>query len=481
MLGFNFQVSETGAKFMASRATTRILFGPIGSGKSSLALMELIRLAMIQNKNPRDGVRRSRFGILRNTVAQLRDTVKPLLDKWLVQDTGGRLAQWKHTENKLVMRSFHPDGGAVEAEFWLLAADTNEDVRRLLSLELTAAWVEEAREVDAEVFFGLQSRTKRYPARVDGGCAFPCVICSTNAPDVDTFWHKTIMATPEGWEVFTQPPALLEDNSINPLADNLQFLDPNYYPDLIAGRPTEWVNIYLKNRFGLGKSGKPVYDSAFSYDRHTTTGLSFINSPSFPLTVGIDNGLTAGAAFTQALPSGQIILAGEAVVPEGQSMAFERFFDSILVPTLRRRAPTGNVVMVLDPACFQRSQLDGRTIAKYVKDKGYTVVPSLAANRLEPRIGAVEELLNRQYGDMPGLLIDRDECPTLVKGFAYGYRYPMRRSGEANFDLGPEKNHFSHVHDALQYAALQHTRGDGFATSRRPAYTPRSVTKGAWT
>lgn len=482
MLGFNFQVSQTGARFMASRATTRILLGPIGSGKSSMALMELIRLAYCQNKNPRDGVRRSRFGILRNTVAQLRDTVKPLLDKWLVQDTGGMLAQWRHTENKLVMRGFHPDGGVVDAEFWLLAADTPDDVRRLLSLELTAAWVEEAREVDSEVFFGLQSRCKRYPARVDGGCAFPCVICSTNAPDVDTFWHEVCVEPPEGWEVFTQPPAVLEDGSINPLADNLQFLDPNYYPDLIAGRSKDWVDVYLKNKFGRGKAGSPVYDGSFSFARHATTGLQFINSPSYPVVVGVDNGLTAAAAITQLLPTGQVMLGAEAVVPEGQTMSFERFFDNILVPKLKTRCPTGNVVMVLDPACFQRSQLDARTIAQFILSRGYEVKRSpLGSNHLEPRVAAVEKLLTRQYGDMPGLVVDKDECPTILGGFEYGYRYPMRRTGESNIEAGPEKNHYSHVHDAVQYAALHHTHGDGFSDSTRRAYTPKHVSRRAWT
>lgn len=41
-------------------------------------------------------------------------------------------------------------------------------------------------------------------------------------------------------------------------------------------------------------------------------------------------------------------------------------------------------------------------------------------------------------------------CDMLIKGFKYGYRYRKRRNGE--FEDRPEKNEWSHVHDANQYA-----------------------------
>ena len=45
-------------------------------------------------------------------------------------------------------------------------------------------------------------------------------------------------------------------------------------------------------------------------------------------------------------------------------------------------------------------------------------------------------------------------CRTLIKGFEGGYQYKrMQVSGE-RFDDKPEKNHFSHIHDALQYLMM---------------------------
>ena len=46
-------------------------------------------------------------------------------------------------------------------------------------------------------------------------------------------------------------------------------------------------------------------------------------------------------------------------------------------------------------------------------------------------------------------LID-PSCEQLIKGFRYGYRYKIKRNGE--MEDRPDKNAFSHVHDANQYA-----------------------------
>ena len=55
--------------FHLSDAFVKMLLGPIGSGKSSAACMEILMRAAAQNKGP-DGVRRSRWAIIRNTEPQ---------------------------------------------------------------------------------------------------------------------------------------------------------------------------------------------------------------------------------------------------------------------------------------------------------------------------------------------------------------------------------------------------------------------------
>jgi hypothetical protein len=52
-----------------------------------------------------------------------------------------------------------------------------------------------------------------------------------------------------------------------------------------------------------------------------------------------------------------------------------------------------------------------------------------------------------------GMIID-PKCKNLIRGFMGGYHYRrMQVSGE-RYDERPNKNRFSHVHDAFQYLLL---------------------------
>ena len=46
-------------------------------------------------------------------------------------------------------------------------------------------------------------------------------------------------------------------------------------------------------------------------------------------------------------------------------------------------------------------------------------------------------------------LVDKS-CTMLLKGFRHGYRYKKKRNGE--LEDKPDKNEYSHIHDANQYA-----------------------------
>ena len=65
-------------------------------------------------------------------------------------------------------------------------------------------------------------------------------------------------------------------------------------------------------------------------------------------------------------------------------------------------------------------------------------------------------------------MIDR-RCPTLIKGFEGGYGYKrMQVSGE-RFDDKPDKNMYSHIHDALQYLMLGAGEGRQLISGQRQA------------
>lgn len=449
--------SPTGTAFLASRKFSKLIMGPVGGGKSTVALFDL--LARSFGQAPFGGERRTKHIILRNTVAQLKSTIKPLIDQWLVTlptlTTGKPMGTWRLTDNVFHIRGRLPDGTVVDSEFWLLAADTPDDVRRLLSLEASAAWVEEAREIDPEVFQGLQGRVARFPNRASGGVTYPGVIGSTNPPPMGSWWQEIIANPPENMDVFIQPPALLDDGALNPAAENLENLDPEYYKNLIGGKTEDWIKVYLKNKFGAGGFGEPVFKQTFRSDFHVSKEkLQPVLVSTNKFIVGMDNGLTAAAVIGQMDARGRVNCLAEAYVPQGESMGVETFLDRILLPKLQQVLPLRpeNFLFVLDPACFQRSQINEVTIAQCIVARGFQCVRA-PTNDPERRIASVEGLLTRAIDGGPGLLISGPECPWLAQAMDYGYRnQKMKSTGEVK--AVAEKNHYSHIADALQYLGL---------------------------
>lgn len=67
---------------------------------------------------------------------------------------------------------------------------------------------------------------------------------------------------------------------------------------------------------------------------------------------------------------------------------------------------------------------------------------------------AVNESLRRAIDGKPAFLLS-PRCEALREGFNSGYRFrKLQVTGDDRYDDKPEKNRFSHVHDALQYALL---------------------------
>ncbi len=450
----NYVASPTGAKFLASRKYIKLAMGPVGGGKSTMAFIDLLNRSFDQA--PFNGVRRTKHAILRNTAAQLKATVKPLIDQWMVTLPPTPMGQWRLTENTFEIRVRIPDGTIVHTEFVMVHADTPDDVRRLLSAEYSSAWVEEAREVDPEVFAGLQGRVGRFPSKVAGGVTYPGVICSTNPPPMGGFWHEFITDPPQNAEIFIQPSAILDDGSINPEAENLQFLDDAYYDNLIAANTDAWVDVYLRNNFGPGDMGQPVFKASFKKSFHVADKpLSAVLQSVNPLIIGMDNGLQSAAAVMQQDMKGRVNVLAEAYVPHDQTMGVESFLDRLLIPKLTAKFPQfrkDNIVFVMDPACWQRSQVDEKTIAMAVQQRGYRAVKA-STNDPERRVQAVEGLFTRQIDGEAGLLID-PECLHLIQALDWGYRY--KKAGHGLVSTQFDKTHHSHMAEGFQYGCLHY-------------------------
>ena len=73
-IDLDFTSAPTTYSFLQSNAFVRGLMGPVGSGKSYACAAEIMLRAVRQKPSPQDGVRYTRFVIVRNSYPELKTT-----------------------------------------------------------------------------------------------------------------------------------------------------------------------------------------------------------------------------------------------------------------------------------------------------------------------------------------------------------------------------------------------------------------------
>jgi hypothetical protein len=149
--------------------------------------------------------------------------------------------------------------------------------------------------------------------------------------------------------------------------------------------------------------------------------------------------------FKQRDPRGRVLTLGEIT---SENMGIETFITTKLQPYIANNFQGCTFVCAPDPAGFMKQQLNELTLVDALKRAGFRCVKP-PSNKPELRIQAVERLLMQQVEGKAMYLID-PKCTMLIRGFKSGYRYKIKRSGE--MEDKPDKNEYSHVHDANQYA-----------------------------
>jgi hypothetical protein len=387
----------------------------------------------------------------------LWDTTIPDFLKWFPDQEAGILEK---TNSKFILKF-----DDVECEILFRGLDDANDVRRLLSLQLTFGVMDEFREINPDIYNALTGRLGRYPDKTmngvgacdDNGKQVHKVWGATNPPDADTFWEKMLVDPTDNMHVTIQPSGLSQE------ADWTQYLPDEYYENLCEGKSEDWIDVYVHGKFGKSLSGQPVF-RAFDRDTHVAKQtLTHIKLQTHPLIVGMDFGLTPACSINQIDAQGRFLTFAD-LVSEG--MGTLRFCREKLKPLLANRFPGMNVLIVGDPAGQQRAQTDERSVFDILRAEGFRVI-SAKSNSVVARVNAVDKLLTRTVDGKPGHLIDPC-CTHLIAALRGGYRYKIRQNGEA--DDKPEKNSHSHVADAHQYACLH---ADGNVTG--DAWTRKAV------
>ena len=442
----SYKPPKTVERFLLSNARRRVIMGPFGSGKSSGCCVEVPRRASMQQKG-RDGKRKTRFAIVRNTMPQLRDTT---LKTWFEWFPNGSLGHWKETGKTYYMK--YQD---VECEVLFRALDDENDVKNLLSLELTGAYLNECRETPRVIVDALDGRIDRYPSRRDDiGATWAGIWADTNPPTEEEYWHYIISgADPDtglptadnGWDSYIQP------SGLSPDAENLDHLPPGYYDNLAKGKTKEFVRVYVKGEYGKSTGGKAVHPT-FDPDLHIAKDELRPN-PHLTLIVSADFGLTPAMTLKQQDTHGRVLTLDEIVT---ENMGLKRAIKERLKPLLRNKYQGYNVFITGDPAGKERSQTDERSCVEIFKGEGFKRVKFAHSNSPVHRIGATDSFLSRITDLGPAYLID-PRCSYLKRGMGGAYHYPINRKGEVS--PGPKKNIFSHICEAGQYGDMYFERG----------------------
>ena len=416
----------------------------------------------MQEKGP-DGIRKSRWAVIRNTNPQLRTTtIKTWLD-WFPEEDWGKFL-WS------VPYTHHIQKNDIDLEVIFLALDRPEDVKKLLSLELTGIWVNEAREIPKSIIDACTMRVGRYPSMKDGGCTWTGVICDTNAPEEDHWWpimsgevpvpdhipreEAKMLIKPDNWDFFTQPSGMTEKKNedgdieryvLNENAENKNNMRLDYYPNIVQGKTKSWIDVYVMNRLGSIKDGKPVYPM-FASDIHIAKEEIPV-AVGMPVYIGIDFGLTPAAAIGQKV-RGRWMILQEIVAFD---MGIVRFAE-VLRQEIATRYAGCEIIIFGDPAGDFRAQTDETTPFQIMRGAGLNARPA-PSNDVALRLESVSAPLSRMIEGLSGLLIDQ-RCRTIIKGFEGGYQYKRIQVSGERYAEKPDKNHFSHIHDALQYLML---------------------------
>ncbi len=449
-INYTCKHTPTIREFMQDTHRIRGIGGPFGSGKSSGMLWEIIRKG--HNQAPgKDGIRRTRWVVVRNTYSQLLDTtIKTVLD-WFPPMIFGH---YRSAAHDYTITGFE----GVEIELLFRALDRPEQVSNLLSLELTGAWINEAREVPKAIIDALDGRLDRYPSNRDGGRTWTGMIMDTNPPDEDSWWYRMFeVDKPSNVKLFKQPSGLsLEAENICAPGKTIDDypegekpgLSANYYKDLAIGKDKSYIDVYIKGLYGYIKEGKPVYESSYRDDVHVAVG-PLVPIRGVPVIVAFDFGLTPAAVFMQITPTGHVNILDE-LVSEG--IGFKQFVIKMVRPLLNTKYNNFEFTFTGDPAGNNRGDADEKACFDIAREQGFAITAA-SSNSLVPRIGAVENLLSRLTAGKGTFQLD-PSCKILRKGFVSGYYFRKVQVSYDKFTEVPCKNKFSHPHDALQYGCL---------------------------
>ena len=448
--------------FLLSNKPVDFIEGPLGSGKTKAMCARIMRHAQQQIPSPVDGIRYTRFALVRNTYPDLRRTTVRTWLETFPEHIYGRFNWAQPLTHRIRF-------GDVKTEIDFLALDKPEDVRKLRSTEYTGIAFNELPFIEKELFDEADSRLRYPPPEHGGPNPWRGIMADGNAPDEDhwialmtgqvdfppgmTEAERNEYKWPDEWGFYLQPPAVFEDldergNVIgykpNPAAENVKNLPFDYYTRMLRGKQKSWIDSRLRNVVTLVVEGSAVWPM-FRREVHVTREpLRPIGG--YPVTISLDFGRQPAAVFMQAV-NNRVLVQYELIGLNEGAVTF--------APKVRRflheHYPGHDFIVYGDPKGADKTQTDERSAYDVFAGLGMPVKPppALKQNQISMRVDTVAYALNEMYDGTPRVRIS-PLCRTVVVGCAGRYFNERDEEGE----LRPCKNRYSHVCDAWQYGMI---------------------------
>lgn len=429
--------------------------GPVGSGKTTAALMKIIKAAAVQRPSPIDGVRRCKALVIRDTFVNIKRTILPTWHGWFPTTMG----EWVGGPPAQHRLRFDLGRGPIDltVDFMGIGDDTIENLLR--SYEMTCFYINEADLLSFDALSFLMQRAGRYPSKLHGGPTWYGGWMDFNSPEQDHWLHELFVdgiipggmeQKAEGYRLFDQP------GGTEPGAENVHNLPPGYYDRMLKSMPEWLARRMVHNKWGYSRDGKPVYPE-FNDTIHVAPKV-LEPVKGIPVGIGADAGGTPAATFGQWMKDGQWRILAEIATGPGTGPTK---FSELILQTAAERFPQHNPATDFYGWCDPSAEYGGdgedndpSWLIKVRKKTGINFRPT-ATNAPSMRQEAIRQPLTRLIDGRPGLWLC-PSCKTLRKALNSGYHYRKIQIGGATgrFDTKPAKNMFSHISESAEYLLL---------------------------
>lgn len=435
----------------------KLLIGCLGQGKTMAALAELLYRAATAAPSP-DGIRRTRFLVTRSSFSQLKTTTIQTYRSLVGGDAGGRIVIGDSPiQQKLVF-------GDVESEWLFMPCESDADVERFLSLEVTAGLISEWTTAPQSAVQMIAARVGRYPSTAQGQARpnWSGIILEGHMPEPDT-WQSQMLANAsvnrpvkDGIAGYILPPALVkvggrwvgnpEPGALNP------HLPDTYYSRLILDQPEDFIRRFCANEMVYTSHGRAVFAGVYSDSVHCLPD-AYEPDPNVPITIGLDPDLYGSAVLCQWLPGGRCIVFDEVYSNEAGIAAL----GQALVQLVAHKY-SGCIVSHgwTDPSAGTRGVNNQTALGILRANTPWRWAPApLPKNDLASRLEVCRHVLRTLGDGGKPLLQISPRCKVLRAALAGRYRFrETKTGGSVIVSDTPVKDDFATVAEALQYALL---------------------------